>query len=233
MGFSMRRSGLYYSPLDAAFMVVLALLLGIAVALIEIGALSFAYERLGIDRQWVYVLLLGSILGAFVNIPVARFHGHTEVDNTVVSFMGVRYRVPQVVETGRTVLAVNLGGAVVPAALAGYLIAHDALGWRALWAVLIVSLFVNRMARPVQSVGIVVPTLLPPVLAVLTAEVIGGRHVAALAYAAGTLGALIGADLLNLPRIRRWGAPVVSIGGAGTFDGIFVTGVVAVLLASI
>jgi uncharacterized membrane protein len=53
----------------------------------------------------------------------------------------------------------------------------------------------------------------------------------ALAYTAGTLGTLIGGDLLNLRKIRGLGAPVVSIGGAGTFDGIFLTGIIAVLLA--
>lgn len=44
---------------------------------------------------------------------------------------------------------------------------------------------------------------------------------------------LIGADLLNLGAVRGLGAPVASIGGAGTFDGIFVTGILAVLLASL
>jgi uncharacterized membrane protein len=42
---------------------------------------------------------------------------------------------------------------------------------------------------------------------------------------------LLGADLARLGEIRRMGAPVASIGGAGTFDGIFLTGLVAVLLA--
>src|SRR3569623_306647 len=41
----------------------------------------------------------------------------------------------------------------------------------------------------------------------------------------------IGADLLRLNVIRKMGVPVAAIGGAGTFDGIFITGIVAVLLA--
>jgi uncharacterized membrane protein len=45
------------------------------------------------------------------------------------------------------------------------------------------------------------------------------------------MGTLIGADLLNIGRLGELGAPVASIGGAGTFDGIFLTGIVAVLLA--
>jgi uncharacterized membrane protein len=58
-------------------------------------------------------------------------------------------------------------------------------------------------------------------------------HAAPLAYVSGSLGTLIGADLLNLPSLRSLGAPVASIGGAGTFDGIFLTGIIAVLLASL
>jgi uncharacterized membrane protein len=53
----------------------------------------------------------------------------------------------------------------------------------------------------------------------------------ATAYVAGTLGTLIGADILHLDKLRHLNAPVASIGGAGTFDGIFLTGILAVLLA--
>jgi uncharacterized membrane protein len=41
----------------------------------------------------------------------------------------------------------------------------------------------------------------------------------------------VGADLLNLARVARLSPPIMSIGGAGTFDGVFVSGVIAVLLA--
>jgi uncharacterized membrane protein len=44
---------------------------------------------------------------------------------------------------------------------------------------------------------------------------------------------LIGADLLNLGKVQGLGAPVASIGGAGTFDGIFLIGILAVLIASL
>jgi len=207
-------------------------LLVFVVAVIEVGALTFAYARLGLDRRWAYTLLAASVVGAWMNIPIARFSGHVELTDTVVSYFGVRYRIPELIQTNETVLAINVGGAVVPTALATYLIVHAHLDWRAVIAVALVAAIVNRFARPVRGVGIVVPTLVPPLLAVVTAEVIGGRSIAALAYVAGTLGTLVGADLVNLPRIRRWGAPMLSIGGAGTFDGIFVTGVIAVLLAA-
>jgi uncharacterized membrane protein len=52
-----------------------------------------------------------------------------------------------------------------------------------------------------------------------------------IAYVSGVLGTLIGADLMNLNRVADLGAPVTSIGGAGTFDGVFLTGILAVLVA--
>jgi uncharacterized membrane protein len=48
------------------------------------------------------------------------------------------------------------------------------------------------------------------------------------------LGTLLGADILHLANTRtlnRLRSPMLSIGGAGTFDGIFLTGILAVLLA--
>ncbi|HTW95115.1 MAG TPA: DUF1614 domain-containing protein, partial [Tepidisphaeraceae bacterium] len=62
------------------------------------------------------------------------------------------------------------------------------------------------------------------------AMMISLRRAPPLAYIAGTMGTLIGADLLNLGHIYGLGARVASIGGAGTFDGVFLTGIIAVLL---
>ena len=100
-------------------------------------------------------------------------------------------------------------------------------------ATAVVALVVHRMATPIPGMGISVPTLAPPLLAAIVALVISWRFAAPVAYIGGSLGVLVGADLLNLGQLRGLGAPVASIGGAGTFDGIFLTGVIAVLLASL
>ena len=44
---------------------------------------------------------------------------------------------------------------------------------------------------------------------------------------------LIGADLLNVPRVSSLGAGVAAIGGAGTFDGIFLSSIMAVVLVAV
>jgi uncharacterized membrane protein len=73
--------------------------------------------------------------------------------------------------------------------------------------------------------------LLPTVFAVLAAVVFSSHNAAPVAYISGSLGTLIGADLLNLGRVHGLGAPIASIGGAGTFDAVFLTGIIAVLLS--
>jgi uncharacterized membrane protein len=83
----------------------------------------------------------------------------------------------------------------------------------------------------VEGVGIAIPVFIPPLVAASTGLLLSPQHAPALAYIAGSLGTLIGADLLNLDKLHGLGAPVVSIGGAGTFDGIFLIGLIAVLLA--
>jgi Protein of unknown function (DUF1614) len=61
-----------------------------------------------------------------------------------------------------------------------------------------------------------------------TAQVTNGR-----VRGKGLFRVMIGTDLLNLGSIHGLGAPVASIGGAGTFDSIFLIGIVAVLIASV
>jgi uncharacterized membrane protein len=100
-------------------------------------------------------------------------------------------------------------------------------------AVAVVAAVCNWMAEPVPGLGIALPVFIPALITGITALVLSRDHAAQLAYIGGSLGTLIGADLLNLGDISGIGAPVASIGGAGTFDGIFLTGILAVLLASL
>jgi len=228
----MRRSGVFW-PLSLPVLVVLGLLLAVMAGLVQVGTLVYAYERVGIDRDWLPALLGLSIVGSALNLPVAGMRGSVLLGPRVVRVYGIRYLVPAVRERRETVIAVNVGGAVVPAGLAVYLIWREHLGTKALIAVGVVAAVSLALARPVKGVGIVLPGLVPPVVAAVTALAISEPLAPALAYVSGVLGTLIGADLLNLPRIRKLGATVASIGGAGTFDGIFLSGLLAVLIASL
>jgi uncharacterized membrane protein len=224
-------SDLHYFPLAPPFLLALFLLAAILIGLIEVGILSYAYEKIGINRRYVFLLLALSFFGSYVNIPVMVLPAQEVLSNQEILFFGMRYVIPLVEEAPRTVVAVNLGGAVVPIVVSIYLLFKKQNYLRTLVAVIIVAAIVHLLAEPVPGLGIAVPTLVPPVLAAATALSLARRNAPPLAYIAGSLGTLIGADLLNLGRIQGLGAPIVSIGGAGTFDGVFLSGIIAVLLA--
>jgi uncharacterized membrane protein len=222
-----------YFPIGWMFLLFFWFLLALLVGLIQIGILEYVFESMGVGRRYMVALLLLCLLGSYVNIPLVHLPGKHVRAGEIVDFYGVQYVVPVLVNSEGTMLAVNLGGAVIPFLLSVYLIFKHRVFLESLVAVGLVTVAVHWMARPVPGVGIAVPIFIPPVITAIVALVLSRSNPAPLAYIAGSLGTLIGADLLNLNQVRDLGAPIASIGGAGKFDGIFLTGVVAVLLAGI
>ncbi|HLH75323.1 MAG TPA: DUF1614 domain-containing protein [Candidatus Binataceae bacterium] len=220
-----------YPPVSSPMLGLLALLLIVLVAFIEIGVIEYAYARLGISHRAITSLLLLTIAGSLINIPVASVSTRQMVAGQTIYVFGVPYVSPPVISVGHTVIAINLGGALIPTLLSLYLLLRLGGLLRATLATALVAVIVHRVAQIVPGVGIAVPTLLPGIVAAMAAWLVDKRRRASIAYVAGTMGCLIGADLANLARISQMHAPMVSIGGAGTFDGVFVAGIVAVLLA--
>jgi uncharacterized membrane protein len=222
---------MHYFPVTSPFMVLLFVAFVALVALIQWGVITYAYEKMGVGRRYIFAILLMSLLGSAINIPIADLPANDIVVERTVNFFGVLYAVPAIEHQGRTVLAINLGGCLIPLALSAFLLFKHKIYAEAAIGVVIMTTIIHLMARPVPGVGIAIPTLLPPILAAAIALLISRQHAAPLAYIAGSMGCLLGADVLNLSRIRELGAPIASIGGAGISDGIFLTGIIAVLLA--
>lgn len=82
-----------------------------------------------------------------------------------------------------------------------------------------------------KGIGIAMPGLFPPLLAAMSALLFVPDQAPPVAFVAGVLGPLIGADLLHLRDIEKIATGIASIGGAGTFDGIVLSGIVAAYLA--
>ncbi len=222
---------MFFLPLMLVYFIFFIFVLTFLFILVQLGIFTIAFQKLGIPPQQLFFLLFLSLAGSFVNIPIARLEGKPiEEDMVVFSVWGMPYRV-KVPRRRETVLAVNLGGAIIPVLLSLHLWSRMGLAWQPLLGVAVVSLVTYRLSKPVRGVGIVVPLFVPPILAALVALLLAPHMSAPVAYVSGTLGTLIGADIMNLKKIREVGAPVASIGGAGTFDGIFLTGIIAVLLA--
>jgi uncharacterized membrane protein len=224
---------MYYSPLAPLFLLALLVLFVFVVLLIELRIVGFVYERIGVSPRLLLSLLLLSFVGSYINIPVAQLPPEQISSQGVVEYFGMRYVIPMVRQVPGTIIAVNVGGAIVPTLLSVYLIVKNRLYLTGLIGVAVVAAITHILAHPVPGIGIAEPVFVPPLATAATALVISRERAVPLAYVAGSLGTLIGADLLNLDQIQGLGAPVASIGGAGKFDGIFMTGLVAVLLASL
>lgn len=220
------------SPIGLPLLLVLFLvLLGLLLVLVQLRVLAYAYRKIGIRRRYVFMVMLLSLLGSHVNLPLYSVPVERIVAPHVVTRFGRSFVVPEVLEPRRTVVAVNVGGALIPVAVSLYLLVRWGLYLRMLAATAIVAGIVHSLATIVPGVGIVVPMLVPPLLAAGAALLLSFRRAPPVAYVAGSMGTLLGADIANLDRLAELGAPLVSIGGAGTFDGVFLTGIIAGLLA--
>jgi uncharacterized membrane protein len=222
---------MFFPPLIFLMMLVFFVLAVILLPFLLLGMIGEAFLRLGLSPGLVFSLLILTLLGSLVNIPIYRFASREVYGDQNISYFGMRVRMPRS-PTHQTVLAVNVGGAVIPICLCIYLLANITFGLYLPVLVGLVTLVVNRLARPVKGLGIAVPGFIPPLVAALGAYFLCPWYLRApCAYIASTLGILLGADLLKLREIPKLGAPVASIGGAGTFDAIFFGGIIAVLLS--
>ena len=224
---------MHYLPLAPGYFSGLVVLFLVLLLLIQLGALRYAYMRLGVSSQTALFLLFGSLIGSYFNIPIAQLPHEHVIAGREIDFFGMRYAVPYVVQWSGIVLAVNVGGAVIPTIMSAYLLIKYDLWGYGLIAVAVVAIACYLMAEPIPGLGIAMPVLAPALVTCIVVLVLSRIHAAQLAYIGGSLGTLIGADLLNLGKISGLGVPVASIGGAGTFDGIFLVGILAVLLASL
>ncbi len=201
------------------------------VTVIQLGILKIAFDKLGLSADSATLLLVLTLFGSLINLPLFT------VDTDPVEQEKRLRDIPRmllkrfVLIPGKTIVAVNVGGCVVPLAFCVYLLLHARPEFlHAAGVVAAVTSVSYAVSYSMPSVGIVMPMLIAPFTAALAALLLDPEQAPALAYIGGTLGVLVGADILRLKDIRKHGEPVVSIGGAGSFDGIFVTGIVAVLL---
>ncbi|MCX8153256.1 MAG: DUF1614 domain-containing protein [Candidatus Bathyarchaeota archaeon] len=227
---------IYFHHSNKVFAILLLLLLFVA-SLIFIGAVGVAFANIGFTPISISLILAGTLFGSTINIPLMKIKSVVPIiREEYVRYFWVTYRIPYLeYETTITTLAINVGGALIPTAVSIFLLskAEPLMILNSLIGISIVALFTHAVARPVKGVGIVTPAFLPPIVAAALALFLSPTQPQIIAYVSGVLGTLIGADLLNLDSIPELGAPVASIGGAGTFDGVFLSGIIAVLLVGL
>ncbi|MFW6111186.1 MAG: DUF1614 domain-containing protein [Thermoproteota archaeon] len=226
----MRLAKLFYLPFAFFFFLILLFMLFLLPVI-----MGGAFHLLGFDPVTTVFLFFLSLVGSVINLPVYTVKTKEVVPVTSFSsFYGFIYPHARRRERVReTTVALNLGGALIPILISVYLIlTHPALWGQYLIGAILICFLSYKLARPIPGVGITMPALVPPIASALIALLIPGGPATAIAYVSGVIGVLVGADLFNLNQTAKAGTKVLSIGGAGTFDGIFLTGIISVILVA-
>ncbi len=220
----------FFPPLLLPLFIFIILLPFLAV-LFLFGASTAISDVLGLSVEDGIVIMALVVIGSFINIPIIEKEG--KILETRYSFLGFIYTVRR---KSKIVIAVNLGGCIIPVLMSIKILTSITLDAFA-FAFILTSAIIYLSARPIPGVGIAVPMLIPPIASALFSYIAVSMisapvtEIPRIAFTAGVLGALFGADILHLKDLGKIGSGVVSIGGAGTFDGIFLTGIFSVFIA--
>lgn len=218
-------------PVSPLHFLVLFVLVVVLLVILQLEILGLVLSKLGLSPESAVTLLFATLIGSAINIPIFTLHAKPgemlEPPPVPRGFLG-----RPLPYYGKTVVAINVGGALIPIGFCLYLLTIKPLPFvDVVLGISIVTTVSYFVSRPIKGLGIGMPILIAPLTAALAAVLLNPQDSPSLAYISGTLGVLIGADLLRLKDIRQLATPIASIGGAGTFDGIFFTGIIAVLLA--
>ena len=230
----------FFSPVSVILLIFLIAAAIFLIPLLFLGLIGSALAKLGFNIFWIILLIIGMIVGSFVNIPLMKVKSEQQFVRVEHGrLMDRLYRVPEF--SNETVIAANVGGCVIPVFVSIYILLSaltfaDPIGLyiRCLIGTAIVAVAVFKTSQPIAGVGIATGFLIPPLCALICAIILSGGDsftAVAVAYISGTVGTLIGADLMNIRNLSNSGASVASIGGAGTFDAIFLSGIIAAFLA--
>jgi uncharacterized membrane protein len=219
-----------YLPVSLLLFLLFLLLFPFIWAVVAIDVVEVAVAKLGFSPNLAFLFLLAVLIGGLFNIPLYRVESTVTVVSDLTElwlrqFWGIPLRKMQ----QQTVVALNVGGGLFPALLALYQFSRSNS-----LAIVLVTAFVTLVsyysAQVVPGIGIQMNPLIAPLTAALSALMLAGGQAPSVAFAGGVLGTLIGADILHLREIERMTPGVLSIGGAGVFDGIALCGLFALLL---
>jgi uncharacterized membrane protein len=220
-----------YLPVSLFLFLLFLLLFPFIWVTVTLDVVEIAVAKLGFSPNLAFLLLAAVLLGSLINIPLYQ------VESTVIivpDLMDIWLRqfwgIPLQKIRQKTIVALNVGGGLIPVLLAFYELTRSNL-IAIFWVTAIVTVVSYYSAHIVPGIGIQMNALIAPLTASLSAILIAQQQAPSVAFAGGILGTLIGADLLHLGEIERMSPGVLSIGGAGVFDGIAMCGLFALLLS--
>lgn len=219
---------MFFLPFSLILLLIfLILLFPLFLFILQIEIIRIALSKLGLSPSTAFIILLASLIGSGINIPIYVKEATVFPPHRDLFFLFHPFGLPQF--ESQQIIAINVGGAIIPLLLCLYLLPKAPL-LPTLFSTIISTLICFKISRVIPGLGVTIPALIPPIISVLLAFLFSPSNKIPVAYISGVLGVLIGADLLNLPNLPPYPG-IMSIGGAGVYDGIFLVGIISVLLA--
>ncbi len=192
-------------------LIVLAIVL--VFIFLYITSIERVLEQIGLSRSMAGTILFVTLFLGWIPIPLFPYRGW--------------------------LVGISLGGGLIPIILCAYLLGnHKIVFADAVIGTTIVAIVTYFITRAVQDVGIVsdIPWAFLPAIAAgffsISTFWSDLKMAAPLAYFSGVVGTLLGADIFHLGDILAFPAPpsteLLVIGGAGIFDMVYLSGIVAV-----
>ena len=235
------RSSYSWLPAIGCLTILAVLSLIVLMPLLLVDLMRSALERLHLSPAAALASVIGIFVGSLFNLPLYRIRREEMQPVNTSTLFGPPFWAPRWQQLRHdTVIAVNVGGCLIPLVLAVWQVRHvwEAGGWPL--TALLISVVANvavcyLLARPVPGIGILLPGFAAALVAIATSWLLlsGPAELPyrpPVAFVAGVLGPLVGADLLHLRHITQVPVGMLSIGGAGTFDGIVLLSFLATLL---
>ena len=214
------------------YTLLLSILAIFFIGLLQVNLFQIAFVKLGLTPQESLLLLIGSLVGSGINLPLLQLHNPDRGFPVKWAIQKVMWGVAPAKLSDKIIIAVNVGGCLIPLSLSLYFMSLQVIEpIKIIIGVSAITLLSYKSSELIPGFGVGMPLFLAPISAALLALVIDPEHAAQLAYLSGVLGVLLGADILRIKNITQLGTSIAVIGGAGTFDGIFLTGLIAALLA--
>ena len=214
------------------YALLVSILALVCIAVLQVDLFEIAFAKLGLTPQESLLLLIGSLVGSGINLPLLQLRNREQGFPVKVVVQKVILGLAPKTLSDKVIIAVNVGGCLIPVGLSFYFISLQLIDpIKMIIGIMAITLLSYKSSELIPGFGVGMPIFLAPLSAALLALVIDPEHAAQLAYMSGVLGVLIGADILRIKNITQLGSSIAVIGGAGTFDGIFLTGLIAALLA--
>src|SRR3569832_1791 len=157
-------------PINPLQLVAFVVLLGLLLAFVQVGLLTVAFEKLGLSSHSAFLLLFVSLFGSALNLPTVKIAAERPPSDTIPEHL--RPLMEQALRRfdGTTVIAVNVGGCLIPVLFSYYLLQHHPIPLHdVVIAIAIVATIARVTSRPVPGLGCGLPFFVGRIAAALCA----------------------------------------------------------------